>query len=467
MKRYIIFLILLFFSISFIAEPTRKIVSQHFIVYCPNNYPGERLTDYFEKAYHYYNTYFGFNLTRIKVYVKDIGKYLGLAGSRSISINRMACSPAVCAHELFHLVQSFYGIDVFGEDWVVEGTAVASEEIVYPSSNRYIKYANQYLRNPNKDLFNRSYDACLVWIYVWREIGVDKIKNVLKCYSKMENFTGIINGFGGLENFNKIFLDFAEANYFKKYDDAKYLVDVPVTRIFVSNSSYSFSLYRYGVIYILLNSSTPYRVWIRGKNVFGRILANVSIGFKESLDNVFYRNILIILSAMDKTEATIGIESYRGIKIELEKTILSNQTFTAGKLVLKNVFNISYPIKIEFRNLYSRNDTLTYNIVLKPLKEKVLKYNILVENKTIVISIYCGNILIKKLTQNIIKFSMKRQQKKNVETDTNETVTNKSKDSKEINVNRNFNLNIPTTYLIIFSIILITILYFYSREKYR
>jgi len=434
MKRYIIFLILLFFSISFIAEPTRKIVSQHFIVYCPNNYPGERLTDYFEKAYHYYNTYFGFNLTRIKVYVKDIGKYLGLAGSRSISINRMACSPAVCAHELFHLVQSFYGIDVFGEDWVVEGTAVASEEIVYPSSNRYIKYANQYLRN--------------------------------KCYSKMENFTGIINGFGGLENFNKIFLDFAEANYFKKYDDAKYLVDVPVTRIFVSNSSYSFYLNRYGVIYILLNSSTPYKVWIRDKNIFGRILANTSIDFKESLDNVFYGNILIILSAMDKANTTISITSYKGIKVELDKTILSNQSFTAGKLVFKNIFNISYPIKIEFRNLYSRNDTFTYNIVLKPLEEKVLEYNILVENKTIVISIYCGKILTKKLTQNIIKFSIKNRKIEIIG-----TVINKSEntESKEINVNRgkNFKLNIQTIYLIIIPIILILIVLALRLRKAR
>jgi len=462
MKRYIIFFILLFFSISFIAEP-RKIVSQHFIVYCPSNYPGERLTDYFEKAYHYYNTYFGFNLTGIKVYVKDLGRYLGLAGTRSMSINRMACSKAVCAHELFHLVQSFYGIDVFGEDWVVEGTAVASEEIVYSSSNRYLKYANQYLRNPNKDLFNRSYDACLFWIYVWKYFGVDVVRNVLKSYGEIENFIGIINGFGGLEYFNKIFLDFAEANYFKKYDDAEYMVNVPIRYIFVSNSSYIFFVERYGLIYVLLNSTTLYRVDVDG-NVFGRIVSDKRIDFKDSFSRIFNRNILLILSSQNGSKFRIRFETYRGIDAKANTTIVSNEVFTTGRLYIRNIFSISYPLRIIFKNLYGGNDTIKYNIVLKPLEEKVLEYNILVENKTIGVKIYHENLLIKTLKQGIIKIPGKscreKTETKTMETDNNDNNTS----THNIPI---FQINISTIIILMMILIIMIAYYYYNRYENR
>lgn len=462
MKKYIIFFILLSFSISFIAEP-RKIVSKHFIIYCPDNYPGEKLADYFEKAYHYYNTYFGFNLTGIKVYVKDIGKYLGLAGTRTISINRMTYSPAVCAHELFHLVQSFYGIDVFDEDWVVEGTAVASEEIVYPSSNRYLKYAKQYLNNPNKDLFNRSYDACLFWIYVWRNLGVDVVRNVLKSYSEVENFTGVVNGFGGIDRFNKIFLDFAEANYFKRYDDAEYFVDVPIYRIFVSNSSYSFSVERYGLIYVLLNSTTLYKVDVDG-NIFGRIIDDESIDFKNRFSRIFSRNILLILSSQNGSKIEIRFETYRGIDVKANKTIISNKTFNTGRLYIRNIFNISYPLKIVFKNLYGRNDTIIGNIILKPLEEKVLEYNILVENKTISIEIYHRNLLIKKLKQNITKISEKSCRMR-TEIEIMEKV-NKSINNNVSSTYNRFQINVSIIFILMI-IFIIMIAYYYDRYENR
>jgi len=86
----------------------------------------------------------------------------------------------VPAHEMFHRVQYAFGMKSGTAshpstlDWASEGTASWVQKHREPIIGDYIKAVNAGLRDPDKALFSREYDAAPFWLYLGQRAGDEK-----------------------------------------------------------------------------------------------------------------------------------------------------------------------------------------------------------------------------------------------------------------------------------------------------
>ncbi|MBI3276473.1 MAG: hypothetical protein HYZ66_01810, partial [Chlamydiae bacterium] len=139
-------------------------------------------------------------------------------------------------HELFHQFQYAYTPNPYSpttldqEDWIDEGTARWTEDLVLDSLNDYAISANVYLEwNTNIDIRDIDYESVLFWKYLTEQfgqvkeepqIGVDLMLDLWKNWSSLEGIEGInhtLSTYG--TDFDQVFTDFfVYANYLKKFD---------------------------------------------------------------------------------------------------------------------------------------------------------------------------------------------------------------------------------------------------------
>jgi len=67
------------------------------------------------------------------------------------------------AHEIFHCFQHSLGMWPPIQNWMIEGGAKLSEHIYEPSHNHEHVWYPEYLRHPETSLFDKSYEASLLW----------------------------------------------------------------------------------------------------------------------------------------------------------------------------------------------------------------------------------------------------------------------------------------------------------------
>lgn len=376
---------------NFIIHYSTTTVSRDYVVH---------LAEYLENALSVYVSKMGFRKPisseadgKIHVYIVDFkDNTLALTYFRSgpqwtirkiefdkdISLNKLR---AVAAHELFHCIQATYNaMTNFGiEDWFLEGSAIGAEDEVYPDSNRYIYFANKWMQNPDLSLESRNYKygcATLFWKYVWEFLGVDRIKNILISFSRMRNFTGVVNGFGGLDKFNKIFLDFAETNYFKeRYSDGKLLYPIKLVSEFKIDENHINYTKIDGVnfygqdYYVFKSTENTITINIKpyGEGIFGRIIllymngdikridfTNISDNFSYTITNFNrYKKCILVISNY-KYEERVGyrlsIYSFENLKISMpngENAIYIDPRGTGiYNINIKNILNTTSEVYI-------------------------------------------------------------------------------------------------------------------------
>ena len=115
----------------------------------------------------------------------DVDVYFdpGLHGSTSSATNRIFLNSqtvvsdpcrrrTTSAHELFHRVQYSYGYitGTAGQRWWVEALGSWSQEHTHGDVQDYVNRVNAGLNVPDRDLLQRSYDACHYWKYLGEQL---------------------------------------------------------------------------------------------------------------------------------------------------------------------------------------------------------------------------------------------------------------------------------------------------------
>jgi hypothetical protein len=137
-------------------------------------------------------------------------------------------------HELFHRVQYSYGYvtGTGGQTWWVEGTASWSQDYYRDNINDYVTRVNDGLAIPDKNLLNRSYDACHYWKYFAEQID-NRSTPVISEEQAMQEFlneysTNGLNAKGASgtitqnrisRTFDRFFQDWSKANIIKDLDN--------------------------------------------------------------------------------------------------------------------------------------------------------------------------------------------------------------------------------------------------------
>ena len=116
----------------------------------------------------------------LDVYVAEIGAYgiTTLSWTVWVHVDRNMPRPmrkVTAAHEFFHCVQGSY--DWFEPLWMIEGTAMYAEDVVYDDVNDYIGYSlNDHLYFPSLSLTedaNGGYSSVLYWKFFGEHYGTD------------------------------------------------------------------------------------------------------------------------------------------------------------------------------------------------------------------------------------------------------------------------------------------------------
>ena len=141
-----------------------------------------------------------------------------------IELNSMAVKDGcrrrtVSAHELFHRVQFGYGLDVGGDDWLYEGTAVSAMKFTNAAIRDYMTYMNIGLDFPDYNLITMKEDAALFWVYLQERTGWYAISDVwLTYFANGKNAKAAVNTVArnrlGL-TFDQFVGQWAQANYVK------------------------------------------------------------------------------------------------------------------------------------------------------------------------------------------------------------------------------------------------------------
>lgn len=132
----------------------------------------------FKEPKHYLES--GKKLVNVKVYylgsslygsTSSYWDYMRLNSKRVVRNNCKRQTTPV--HELFHRVQYVHGYitGTPGLKWAVEGTAAWSQKYRAKHVGDWMYRMDSGLKVPNKALFDRSYDAALLWVYLGRWIG--------------------------------------------------------------------------------------------------------------------------------------------------------------------------------------------------------------------------------------------------------------------------------------------------------
>ena len=104
--------------------------------------------------------------------------YLGLCfNCQQIYINAWGYKiEETTAHEIFHCFQHSLGMWPPIQKWIVEGGAKMSEDIYEKSHNFEHNVYPKYLRHPETSLFEKSYEAALIWYEKYQTNSPDAVK---------------------------------------------------------------------------------------------------------------------------------------------------------------------------------------------------------------------------------------------------------------------------------------------------
>jgi len=80
------------------------------------------------------------------------------------------------AHEIFHCFQRSLGMTPSTQKWIIEGGAKMSEDIYEKSHNFEHNVYPKYLRHPETSLFEKSYEAALIWYEKYQTNSPDAVK---------------------------------------------------------------------------------------------------------------------------------------------------------------------------------------------------------------------------------------------------------------------------------------------------
>ena len=178
---------------------------------------------------------------KLPVYFQNLGtNVLGLADtsgdSAFITINSTIMdftnSPpqillsTTCAHELFHTIQFTYGRK---ESWWMEGSAVWMENEVFPSANTYVLLSNRlkrFFEHPEISLKNRTYDACIIPLYISTTRKPDVIRRIWKKCRKNHAINALKKCVG---NLNKFYSKLAFDCYHKSFAPLELLPDIKIS----------------------------------------------------------------------------------------------------------------------------------------------------------------------------------------------------------------------------------------------
>ena len=252
---------------------------------------------------------------------------------------------AILAHELFHHIEFNY-ID-FNQwpswgAWNVEGTARAMEDKLWldndstPANTLYVDEVNDYLGNPNRNLFNISYTAALFWTYLTEQLGAPFPEpalgvNVIQRFWTLTEgnspdgvryLRDAIRSFDSSETLESLFRDFAITNYthdldvsglpdpdrFRYRDEAAAgggTAYDPVVRDVIPaiNTTYSASVNRWAARYFEINVNQDrcqaVGFWVKAKNnkrlhyaVVGISAGNRVTQIFHGSGNEFYRSVV-------------------------------------------------------------------------------------------------------------------------------------------------------------------------------
>ncbi len=143
-----------------------------------------------------------------------------------------------CAHELFHTIQ--YAYTRYEALWWMEGTAVWMENKAFPGAHTYTRMSNRlsaFCARPNSALQSRTYDACIVPVYLDEEKGEDIVKKTWKRCGKTTSLRALrrsVRGSG--RGWYKFWARFAAACYTKQFASFDSMPDIAVIERFTSAS---------------------------------------------------------------------------------------------------------------------------------------------------------------------------------------------------------------------------------------
>jgi hypothetical protein len=193
----------------------------------------------FSKAYSKFSFGVGLNEPKdwVHVFVMDLPKYDGLAymaesdgKERCIllinkGLNEKMMKTTV-AHELFHCFQFHVPLKYSGDEmWLMEATAVLSEELVYANENTEHNYDSEFFGKLNKHMFNkeglREYGSYLWFFYLYQNEG--KTPDFLREILLNASSKGTKKAIQEIEGFDYKFKEYALWNYNSKPDFKFYL----------------------------------------------------------------------------------------------------------------------------------------------------------------------------------------------------------------------------------------------------
>ncbi|GJL54905.1 MAG: hypothetical protein NPIRA02_20370 [Nitrospirales bacterium] len=169
----------------------------------------------------------------------------GLHGSTSSHSNRIFLNSltvvsddcrrrTTSAHELFHRVEYAYGYvtGTAGQRWWVEALGSWSQEYSYGSVNDYVNRVNAGLNVVDRQLLDRSYDACHYWKYFGEQLEKrsavigsegEALREFLEEYSSngldAKAASGTITHNRISRTFDQFFQDWSKANYIKDLEN--------------------------------------------------------------------------------------------------------------------------------------------------------------------------------------------------------------------------------------------------------
>ena len=332
-------------------------------------------------------------------YIKMRNNYNGTAFSNLSEIDNIKIT---AAHEFFHAIQFSY--NCYERFWLMEATAVWSEDEIYNDINDHYRYMTSWFQNSSKPIDEESthmYGSFILFQYIDEHLGgpetirsiweesrtransVNDISFISIDAALSDNGSSFNSALNNMRIANRIMSNHpnAEPYTYKEADYYPVVGPYEIANLAFNNDPLIYeqnSLSLYSSNYIKLNASIPARVFIENKDgpindLFGAVI------FKHQNDNwTIYKGYDFNIDPSINIEwATILVSAQGQIENDWDYKVTISEGYDED-IILENIYpnpTIYKNSKIEIKMLSTSKQSVDVNIY-NILGQNIINWNI-------------------------------------------------------------------------------------------